>query len=318
MFDLSEDKTRQLIKISTLYYMDGLSQQEIAERYHVSRPQISRMISMAKKLGIVNISIKNPYAEEHRYEHWISEHFSLLDTVVASVDSDDHNECVREMGRVMTALLDSALKSNSVFGVMAGTTIHEISENIHPITASNVTVVPMVGGIGTSETWQANLNVCNFGTRFNSPYMQLNAPAIVSSCEMRDALLQEPHITNMLDLARQATTALVGIGQITSQASIIDSGFLNKECFQELSDHGAIASLCNSFLDADGNPVRFSGSDRMIGLTVKDLRQIPKVIGVAYGPEKVDPIIAALKGRWIDILVTTRDTAKEIVERCTN
>lgn len=316
MFNLSVEKTRQLIKVCNYYYIDGMNQNQIAQKMGISRSQISRMLTQAKASGIVNISIKNPFSEEQKYERWLTQTFGILDAVV--VDTPDHeiSETSRRLASAATTLLDAALKDNTTLGIMAGLTMNGISEEIGYIDRKNITIVPLVGGCGNEGKWQANLNACNLGEKLHAPYSQLNTPVIVGSAEIRDALIQEPNIADVLELGRNASTVLVGIGQFSADATIVKSGFLSPVDIAELAEKGAVASLCNSFLNKNGECIDFSGYSRMIGLTAPDLKRIPKVIAIANGQNKVQAIAATLRGRWIDILVTSLNTARSIREYC--
>ncbi len=312
----SVEKTRQLIKVCTYYYIDSLSQQEIAERMGISRSQISRMLTQAKASGIVTITIKNPFSEEQKYEKWLTQKFNLLDAVVIDAADEDSFNLIRRMSQSMTEVLNAALKDNSTFGVMAGTSINAISENIGPIEREGLRVVPLVGGVGSHGKWQANLNGRNFGDNFGCQFMSLNTPLMIGSAEMRAALTSEPEIAEVLRCGREASTAIVGIGQVSTAATILSTGVFSQSEIGELIEKGAVASLCTSFLDKDGKIIDFSAYSRMIGLPADHLKRIPKVIGVAWGQEKVPAIAATLRGRWVDILVTSLPTARAIQDFC--
>ncbi len=317
MPELSLEKTRQLIKACTYYYIEELGQQEIAEKMGVSRSQVSRMLTQAKAAGIVNITIKNPFSEEQKYERWLTQRFNLLDAIVIDAPETAPYEFGRRAAQAMTELLSAALKDNTTFGVMAGTAINSISENIGPIDRKGLQVIPLVGGVGSQGNWQANLNARNFGEKFNAKYMSLNAPHVVNSLELRNALVNEPEIADVLAQGRKSTTALVGIGQVSSSATIFGTNVFSQAEMGELLEKGAVASICSSFLDANGNVIDFSACPRMIGMTVEEMKQIPKVIGIAWSQEKVPAIAATLRGHWVDILVTSLATAKAIQEYCT-
>lgn len=49
-----------LSKVSKLYYERGLNQQEIADKLHLSRPKVSRLLQQAQEEGIVQITVHSP------------------------------------------------------------------------------------------------------------------------------------------------------------------------------------------------------------------------------------------------------------------
>ena len=313
MYNLSAEKIRNIIKVCNYYYHEGMSQQEIANRLNISRPQISRMLTIAKANGIVNITINDPFSEEHKVEQWLTQTFGLMDSVVIDAPESDKSELSRRIAIAVTGLLDTSIKENGILGIMAGLTMNSLSADIGYIEKKNLKVVPLVGGTGYVGNWQANLNARNLGEKLKCEYVQLNAPTFMASAETKKALLAEPEISSVLNLGKSSTVALVGIGQIKHTATIIRAGFLSQSNLEELKDNGATASICNSFLDKYGNCIDFSGYDRMVGITAEDLKRIPKVIGVASGVEKVPAITATLLGNWVDVIVTNLATAKEIM-----
>jgi DNA-binding transcriptional regulator LsrR (DeoR family) len=311
---LSEERKRLLTRVSILYYHEGLNQEEITKKTGISRPQISRMLAEARKVGIVRISIADPYENERRYEDLLIEKFNLAGAVIINTfETASENE---ELGMATANLLLSLLQDNTVIGIGAGTTLTYVGRYIKKQPWKNIEIVPLVGGWGsdgTSATWQANINVTVLAKSLACRYWQLNAPAFVSSREIRDALIKEKGISNVLSMAKKVMIALVGVGQVDKDATIMKTGFLDKENMAELYQKGAMASICNSFVDKEGKIIHYSAFDRMIGLSVEDLRGIPKVIACAAGTNKVDAIYSVLRGNWINYLVTSVETAEGLL-----
>jgi len=316
LFPIDEERVKLIIKICNLYYFDELTQQQISERLGISRPHVSRMLTLAKNEGIVNISIKNPYSEEQKYEKKLVDQFDIVDAVVVDTYNLPPMNSMEMVTTGVTSLLKRFLHNGDIIGVAAGNTMNAVSENLGAIDRNELTVVPLIGGIGPDgATWQANRIVRNLAERLNCNYLQLNAPAFVSTKAAFDVLMAEPEIKNVCDVALHATIALVGIGTLNEYATIIRSGLLKDSDIEEIHAKGGIASVCNSFLDANGNCVDFSGNDRMIGATITQLHGIPKIIAVAVGVDKVAAITSVLVGGWIDYLVTNLETAKELLHQ---
>ena len=316
MFPIDEDKVKLILKICNLYYFDELTQQEISKRLGISRPHVSRLLKLAREAGIVNISLKNPYSQEQKFEKKLIDQFNFIDAIVVDTYDLAPSNSMDLLTNGITSLLKRLVHNGDTLGVSAGYTMNALSEKIGAIDCRNLTIVPLVGGLGPEGAkWQANTIVRNFADRLDCIYYQLNAPAFVSSRAAYDVFTAEPEIKNVCDLARDASIALIGLGTFNENTTIIRSGLLSKSDIEELKCKGAAVSLCNSFLDAQGNCVNFSGYERMIGINIAQLQKIPRKIGVAIGSEKVPAIISALKGGWIDYLVTSLATAKEILRQ---
>ncbi|MFC5404574.1 sugar-binding transcriptional regulator [Cohnella soli] len=313
--DAGQEKKRLLVKVSTLYYMDGLNQQEIAARLGISRPQISRMLAAAKSEGIVQINIRNPYSEEQAYERAIAETFGIHDVIVVHVENADRQVIDLHVARAASALLESAIKDREVVGIMAGRAIAAVGSEIHFIGRKDVQFVPMIGGFGSDGgAWHANSNARVFAERLKARHLLLNAPAVVASPTARDFFLGEAEIADVLNAARKVTLALVGIGQVSEQATIVRSGYFSDVDLADVRKKGAVSNICTSFLNENGERISYDAERRMIGLTIDEIRAIPNVVAVASGPEKVEAIVAALRGKCMDVLVTDMDTAQQILE----
>jgi len=304
-----------LVKVSTMYYLDGMNQQEISNRLGISRPQVSRMLAAAKSEGIVQISIRNPYSEEQAYERAIAETFGIHDVIIVHVPNADRQMIELHVARAAAALLESAIKDREVVGIMAGRTIAAVASEMHYTGRKDVQFVPMIGGFGSDGgAWHANSNARVFAERLKASHLLLNAPAVVASTQSRDLFLNESEIAKVLDAAKQVSLALVGIGQVTDQATIVRSGYFSDEEMEEVRKQGAVCNISTSFLDEHGERVHYDGESRMIGLTVDEIRAIPNVIAIASGDDKVEAIVAALRGKRLDVLVTDMDTAKRVLD----
>jgi DNA-binding transcriptional regulator LsrR (DeoR family) len=140
------------------------------------------------------------------------------------------------------------------------------------------------------------------------------APGIVATGLARDALLADPSLAETITMAAHADVALVGVGSLTTDSVVLQaSALLTEEQISELKARGMVGNIALRFYDADGQPIEHEVNDRIIALDLEQIRGIPRVIGVAGGPEKVESIRAALRGSLIDVLVTDDRTATRLL-----
>lgn len=310
-----EVKIRQMVDICEQYYLKGRNQQDIAEDLGLSRPSVSRLLNQARAEGIVTITVHNPYSNEQQYAARLEKRFGLHKAIVVSASEHDPGSFSKAQAEATAYLLECELRNGDILGVMGGLTLNKISSQIGEISRKDITVVPLIGGWGPANAmWQANLNVRNFGERWNCQYSQLNAPAIVSSAAAKEVLMEEPEIQSVLSLAARSNVVLVGIGGVTEKSSLFDSGLLTPSDISRLRDMDIVASLCNFFLDKEGNCVDFIDASRTIGIEQNQLRRIARVVAAANGKEKASAIISALKGHWVDSLITGPETAELLLE----
>lgn len=314
----SQEKMRLMTKVSIMYYIDGMNQQEIADKLGISRPQISRMITNARAEGIVDITVKDAFAQERIYEQWLCREFGLLNAVVVDAPEEDLITTPRMIARSACEMIEASVRNDDVIGVGAGNTVGMISEELRSLPRKSVSFVPLMGGISSNGTnWQANFNARRCAENCGAYSWQFNVPMVVGE-ETYQALSREPEIVDVWNRARGCTLALIGIGQFSRDATILKTGFLGAEDIEELREKKAVASVCCSFLDARGQEIEFRAGKRMFGLTVADLKKVPRVITVAWGEEKLQAIESALRGGWMHTFITTFATVKALHDNLGN
>jgi len=74
-----------------------------------------------------------------------------------------------------------------------------------------------------------------------------------------------------------------------------------------------VGDVCLRFFDREGEPVRTELDSRLIGISLDDLKRVPRVIGVAGGARKIEALRGALLGRYMNVLITDRFTATKLL-----
>lgn len=296
-----------------MYYDEGSNQELIAAKLKISRPKISRLLAQAQLEGIVQITIHDPFSTKSHLERRLADRFGLREALVTS-SASEVSAVQASVSVAAAGLIERLVDDGDSIGINGGVSLGDTCEAVRSLPRPHCEVVPLVGGWGPNGArWQANLSSRTLAQRLGSSYLQLNAPAFVSAPWAKEALLAESEIRLVLSRGMTSDLALVGIGQISTESTLFKTGFLTAEHLAELEEGGAVANICNSFIDAEGKLVPFSGYDRMIGLSANELSGIPAIVGVASGPEKIAAISAALRGGWLHYLATDSDTAEAVL-----
>lgn len=307
-----ERRLRTLVRVAQMYYVEGFNQQQIASQLNISRPHISRLLADAQAKGIVEIAIHDPFVKKTPLERAFLEQFGLRDIVIVGADPGHPGNT--SLGVGAAALLERLIRNGDLIGVNAGESVSAACVAVRRMQREGCRVVPLVGGLGpTGHRWQSNVASRVLADRLGCDYWQLNAPVVVSSPEAKDTLVAEPGIGEVLEMGRESTLAIVGVGEISADATLLRHVLSGGDVLEELRGLGAVANICNSFIDAAGRPVDFSAHARMIGLSVDELSP-GGVVAIAAGPQKVDAISAVLRGGWIGYLVTDAPTARRVLE----
>jgi DNA-binding transcriptional regulator LsrR (DeoR family) len=106
----------------------------------------------------------------------------------------------------------------------------------------------------------------------------------------------------------------MGIGSVEPSRLLLSSGnVFTAEELAMLQERGAVGDICLRFFDPDGNPVITPLNERVISLKLEQLRRARRSVGVAGGPRKVNAIRGAIKGGWINVLITDHLTAHRLM-----
>ena len=124
----------------------------------------------------------------------------------------------------------------------------------------------------------------------------------------------EPPIEEIARMVRLATMTVIGIGAMNNDATIISNGILNQNDFLYLSMQGAVGDILTHFIDKDGKPIHSDVEERLFSTPLETLKSLNNVIGISGGPQKVEAIRAALKGGYLDVLITDEETAMQLID----
>jgi len=304
-----------LYKIANAYYEDGLTQQQIGARFGLSRIKVSRLLQRARDEGVVQITIVPPQNSDADLERALEQQYSLLEAIIVPVTTSHPAEVTPILGVAGADYLLRCLDGHEVVGLTWGSTLHALIEALPAQNWPKMTVVQLLGGLGSPEaevhgTDLARLMAQTFGAKLRL----LPAPGVVNSTLVRDALLTDSQISGTLALGEQADVGVLGIGIPAQGAVITSSGILPPDEIDHLIAEGAVGDIALRFFDGSGRPLHQPIDERIIGLTLEQIRKIPRRIGVAGGAGKLDVIRAALLGEYVNILVTDNITAQELLQ----
>lgn len=307
------DNERIMIKVCELYYKDNLSQKEISYKLGISRPQISRILTMAKANNIVTIKIDNPYGDETALERQLIEKYGLNDAMVVNTEGMSSEQALIEVAKQAANQMEYYISSDSRIGIMSGRTISECVKQIRSMDRKGLEFIPLIGGMGSSGLdWHANIITKTFADKVSGTYSYLNSPVLVKNLESKEILTQEPEIHSVLQKGETCDLAIVGIGQVNEKTASVVAGSLSMEEVEYLKGIGAVASVCASYVNSEGKILKNDITDRSIGQTLEGLKKARK-LAIALGKSKTEAIRAVLKGGFIQVLITNLETATEIL-----
>jgi len=304
-----------IAEICRMHYLYNLSQNEISSNLRISKSAVSRLLKEGRDKGIVTFHIKDYEDRLSSLEDKLEQYFKLKEAVVVSDEEIISEESIKKkVAKAAAILLQRRIRENDTIAVSWGTTLAEVAKALNPPSHLNINIVPLLGGIDiTGRDIHSNEIARQTSEAFKGKYYVLNAPVFVSNLQTKEAFEKEKSIKTVIDKAKLANIAVVGIGSPKQSSTMIKRGYFSVKEFAKLTDKGVVGDICTNFYDIKGNTIKLSLHNKMIGLGLKELKHIPIVIGVACGEDKKEAILGALRGGYVNIIVTSERVAEYLI-----
>ena len=292
-------------KAAWYYYMEDNTQAQIAEVMGVSRAKVIRLLEEARAQGIVQFSFRKNDSQRVSAEQLLIDRFGLKDAFVVPtpLDSSAINQSIAQGA---AHYVSDHLSEDGYLNIGYGDTVSRMLGFLAKNREESLNVVSLTGGV--------SYYLPTVGTTAYSMHLFLTpSPLVVSSRQVRDALLDEKSLQDVSTMTEYADMSVVGIGAAVEGATVLRNGILNEGELTVLKMQGAVGDVLNHFMDKDGNLIQTEIEDRVISTDLDKLRQLKNVVGVAGGKDKVMAIKAVLNGGYLNVLITDSDTAAELL-----
>ena len=297
-----------LLRVAWFYYKDELTQDEIAKRLSVSRASVGRMLERARQIGLVSINLNADHLSAFELSSQLRDAFGLTEALVVpdhETEPSDHHRLNTRLGIGGAQFMSTHLRPGGSLGVGWGETVSRVIAATNFGAVGPIHMVTLTGGVdGYLQTILSSKGESAADGDLVTTAAVISAPMCASSPALAAALREEPTIQQVLKHACEAEQAVVGVGTPTLDATIAQLGYISPEDVAMLDEHNVVGDILGQFFDADGNVVTLPLHDRRIGIELADLKGIPKVVGVAGGVHKARAVLGALRGGFLDVLVT--------------
>jgi DNA-binding transcriptional regulator LsrR (DeoR family) len=317
MTDTNHDfeSIRQIHTVLTLHFMEEMTQSEIAKQLNLSTSKVNRLIRQGRQLGMVKIVIESPLQRLVDVERRLTDVTALRRAVVTPTVPGNPDTNLQRVGRAAADELLATIRDGDVIAITGGKAVSAVVANLPLGRTFDVTVVPLTGGVQGKYYTDVNHLATQMAVRLGGSAMLLHAPLFAESRAQRDTLMEVGSIREVFDLARRAQVAVVGIGSIfTPDSSYYDLVPEPGTEPEQLLGGGASGEFLAHLIRDDGSVTDLPLNSRLVALGPAELSICPNVIGVSAGPEKVQPIRAALAGGLISSLIVDEETASSVLE----
>jgi DNA-binding transcriptional regulator LsrR (DeoR family) len=310
------DNARLMSRALTLYYTEEKNQKEVAKALGLSVTKVNRLLKQAREQGWVEITIRTPFQNVFELEHRLQVTCGVPEAVVVPQLGEDPDATLQSVGRAAANYLLQRLRDGDTICISGGKALHAVIQALKPRRRYDVRVVPATGGVQGRHYTDVNFLAAELANRLGGKAYQLHAPIFVDTPQECQTLLALRQVSEILEIARKAQVALVGIGSIIpGSPSYFELTSLNEEGRRRIvEDECGVGEILAQIYDAQGQPCALAYNQRVVGLSYETLRTIPLSIGVAATEQKVLPICGALRGKYLKTVVTDEATATGVLD----
>ena len=305
------------VEAAWLYYHDGLNQTDIAERMQISRASVVNYLNEARTRGWVRVHLDSDVFRGHRLAAALCAAYGLTEALVVPDDPIDPEGTAASIARVTRAAADwlpRLLEPGDRLGVSWGATIYQVAQQVPNTPVPDLTVIQLLGSRPAAFGFAAEACTAMLAQRLGGECINLHVPLVLSNKELRDALCGEPVVHDQMEALATCNKTILACGTCDADAHVVRSGILTAEGIAAYRAKGAAGVICGRLIDGQGQPVVADVEERMIGVSLDQMRGKDMALLVAAGQGRASPARAAIRGGFVTHLVTSTQVAEELLE----
>lgn len=310
-----EESDAFVTEICWHYYVNEMTQAEIARLLDVTRLRVNQAIQRAKTLGFVKIQIESPFLPRIELQEELKTCLGLKRAVISPSNEADY-DYHKSVGAALAALLTERLatgdwKSLGVsWGLTLDSAIRKLPRQSHP----DLEVVSILGGTAKGSTLNSFGIASGFANVLGARYSVLTAPIYLSEGIDREVFLSQYALKEHFEKFASLDAVLLTCSNVSEKSFLVEHGLPQGLSPEALIDAGAIGDVLGKFLDRDGSSVSAQVDNRTVGMSLEDVIEVPEKIMAAAGPHKVEILKAACQRGLVDTLVTDDTTARLLLK----
>ncbi len=304
-------KQGTLVQVARLYYEENLSQQEVADRLGVSRSLIALYLQNAREAGIVRIQIVDPTNTCTSLAAFLKKQTGVGGITVIPNPRGSQTLSLRAVAEAAATHLAENLEDGDTLGLAWGRTTTAVVDLLDSTRARRVDVLPLLGESGHSGLHsQMNQMVMRAAQRLGAKPHFLSLPMVLSSAKLRNALVKETGISEVIEQWEQIDLACMGIGVVPPVPGMVVH--IGDEHLPRLIEDGAVGDMCGIYYNIEGRIIRSGIEDRMIAASIEQLQAAGALVAVACGEDKAVAVLGALRTGLISSLFIDQAMAEQI------
>lgn len=308
---MPKDDMKLLSKVAFLYYFDNLSQQEIANLLNISRSKVSRLLLSAREQEIVRINIVTPVTRCTDLEQHLKELYGLDQAFVVPVYSIKEDSILDSLGKAGADFILDQIEDGKRIGFSTGETLKRVANHLDSANDfPSCEIVPVMGGVWMENASEIDANTISqrIAEKLGARFYSFNAPAIISDPELRKLITKNFYIKNVLEKILNNDVTFISVGSELPN-------YLGEKDKKEAEEKQVVGDVAGWLFDYQGQIADLSIHDMLIGPNILEIRNKSKIVLVSGTKKKTEAVLSALKGKWVDVLITDEQVAEFLIKK---
>lgn len=309
---VQSDADNLRIRAVWLYHIEGLTQNDVAQRLNINRVMVVRLLADAKRRNEVRLTISAPLASLVALGRTVETRLGIDRVIVAPFDAAD-DDPMRVIAAAAGNYISGRMQSGMTVGVGWGRTLYNALPFITGATLDDFRVVSLLGGIAAARRFNPAEFAWQFAELFQGEGYLIPAPAVVDSPETKHALLERCGLSSIFEMADKLDVVLLSVGGISALTTSYRTGHISEAERRSLIEAGAVGDILYNFIDAAGGIVAHEVNDRIISVNLARLRRTPERVLISGGREKIAAIKGVIKTLGPTVFITDEITARALI-----
>lgn len=303
-----------IIEAAWLYFHDGLNQGDIAKRLNISRASVVNYLAEARRRDYVRVSLDSDVFRNNQLASDLKDKFGIEDALIVPADAASESRSKERVIQAASDWLPNFLNPGDQLGVAWGETIYRLAEIAPKLALDDVTIVQLIGSKPSDIGFAAENCAATLAQRFGAKCENLHAPLLLSTSQLCASLRAEPMIAHQLEMVARCKKTIFAAGTTDPESHIAMTGLLDHSTLAHMREEGATGVICGRIIDQDGVAMPAPIEDRMIGVSLDQMRAKEMGILVSAGIERVSAARAAMLGGYVSHLVTCSTSAALLLQ----
>ncbi|TBN11425.1 sugar-binding transcriptional regulator [Agrobacterium cavarae] len=302
------------LRAAWLYYNQGMTQKDVAEKLGISRSTVIRLLDEAMKRSDVQIWINEGIEDFVALSIDLEKAYGLDEAVIIPTGSDKVGDIAKGVGLALGQFLSEVVPDNATIGVGWGRTMTASLSSFRPPRRENCKVVSLLGGIVAVHQTNPLDYTWRLASALGAECYMFLAPLLVDSIETKRALIEKCGLSTLYALAENLDLAIVSCGDIGPHSTSLSEGFISKQTLDELVAAGCVCDTMFNFIDAEGRSVDHPINNHAMSIDLDTLKKAKHIVLASGGAHRATAIRATIKRIGCNTLITDEAAARALME----